>query len=322
MRTVVTKNLSKNYGRDFVLRDINLQVCEGEFLGLVGQNGVGKTTLLRLISGLIQPSSGEAFILGYPVSDAKKISNFLGVVHQDITLPDYLTVHEYLRNEATLRGLGEESVSDALSLAGLDPLINKRMINLSKGSQRKVLIVKALMHNPRVLLLDEPTVGVDPVVRRWIWNYLLRKKEMGISCLISTHYLDEVNYLCDRVLLMKTSQGESLNSGIIDLKKESIGRSICIALKRADPITMDQISIYFSQEQFNHSFNLTIIEGGLRVATQNNPLEVLPFITNYLIKNNIDFTGIWIDKNVLEETLFQYCSYEDKPIRGGAHGQP
>lgn len=222
MKTIAVKNLCKNYGKKFSLVDINLDVNEKEFVALLGENGAGKTTLLKLISGLLKPLRGEILILGNNIRNLKHLTGFLGVVSQYTGLPDLLKVKEFLRLEARLRNLNEKVIIEGLELAGLQAYANTKICDLSEGSKRKIVIIKALLHRPKILLLDEPTVGLDPFVRNEIWEHLLNIKKTGVSAIVSTNYLYEAEYLCKRIVFIM--QGKIIADTTIDEFKKQSGK--------------------------------------------------------------------------------------------------
>lgn len=207
MNTVIqVVNLHKKYDSHFSLTDINLSLNEGEFLAFVGNNGAGKTTLLRLISGLLKPTQGEVLIMDSRVQEVKSIAKWLGIVHQYSGFPDFIKVSEFFKFEKRSRGLDEKVVQEAIDFARLRPYMNTMLCKLSEGTRRKIAIIKSLLHGPKILLLDEPTVGVDPVMQEEIWEYLKSLKRNKLSAIIATNNLREVESLCDRVMFMFDGQ--------------------------------------------------------------------------------------------------------------------
>ena len=209
MRTVMVSGLSKQYGKHAVLAGLSFHLNEGESLAVVGPNGVGKTTLLNLISGALRPSSGEVLLFGHPVSSLKHLGHLIGVVHQESYLPEQLTVDEYLSTEASLRQVAPQDVRVQVERAALTEVMGQSLGQLSKGMQRRVILARAMLHAPRLLLLDEPTVGLDPLSREEIWRYLEACKEEGLTCLVSTHYMDEIQAICDKALFLSHRENQS-----------------------------------------------------------------------------------------------------------------
>ncbi len=204
---VAVESLAHRYGDRDALRGVSFEVRQGEIVALLGPNGGGKTTLFRILSTLLTPTSGTIRVAGFDVRDAPRdVRRHLGVVFQAPALDPWLSVAENLRCHGELYGLHgralrarADEVLDALSLADRRVTAVKQ---LSGGLQRRVEIAKALMPNPRVLALDEPSTGLDPNARREVWDHLTRRRaEHGTSVLLTTHAMDEAA-LCDRVAIL------------------------------------------------------------------------------------------------------------------------
>ena len=206
---LLVQNLSKRYkGGVWANSEINLTGNSGEILGIVGPNGAGKTTLVRQITTELLPTSGCVSVLGHDVvKEPNKVKSLLGVVPQEATLFDYLTVYHHLRIFAKLRGLkpresgakAEELIQDLDLMEHRDVLVRK----LSGGLRRRVLVGIASTARPPVMVLDEPTTGLDPQSRRNLWSLLQRHREEGAFVLLTTHSMEEAEALCDRVGIIK-----------------------------------------------------------------------------------------------------------------------
>lgn len=214
MEVLRLNNVRKKLGDHFAIDDVSFALREGDFLSLLGRNGAGKTTLLRLISGLMWPDQGDISILGHSPRRIKELSEYLGVVHQHSSLPDFLTVANYLKLESKMRRASPETVDRAVELAALKSFLKVRIRDLSQGTKRKVAIVKAIMHRPRILLLDEPTAGLDPVVREEVFEMLLALKRERVSAVFATNDLYEAERLCERVLFIE--QGRLIDDASIE----------------------------------------------------------------------------------------------------------
>jgi ABC-2 type transport system ATP-binding protein len=194
--------------RDFTAIDnLNLAVKYGEIFGLLGPNGSGKTTTINLISGLSKPTSGTIRILGYDVlHETKSIYAVLGTVPQETALYEELTAWTNMSLHADLYGISrskrDKSITDMLNLVELSDRSNSRVSTFSGGMKRRLALARALLHEPKLLYLDEPTLGVDVQSRRAIWNYILDLKKNGKTVLLTTNYLEEANALCDRVAII------------------------------------------------------------------------------------------------------------------------
>lgn len=205
------KDLRKTY-KDFVAVDgINFEVYRGESFGLLGPNGAGKSTTMKMISSVSQRTSGELEILGKePNIQGPEIRAHLGVVPQKDLLDRELKVWENLMVYGRYFGLSrkwlKEKIEELLEFAQLKDKRNSRAEDLSGGMQRRLAIARGLVNEPEILLLDEPTTGLDPQARHILWDRLFRLKEQGVTLVITTHYMDEAEQLCDRLIVMDKGQ--------------------------------------------------------------------------------------------------------------------
>lgn len=197
-------HLSKSYGRSRGIDDVTLNVEQGEFFGFIGPNGAGKSTTIRILLNLIFPGSGSARIFGLDVvKDSKKIRSRLGYVPSDANLYDAMKVHEFLRFGAAFYG-GNNSEDRIRELAGLLELdLERKIPELSTGNKKKVNIIQALVHQPDLLILDEPTTGLDPLIQSRLFNLLTEENKRGATVFFSSHVLSEVQSLCRRVAIVK-----------------------------------------------------------------------------------------------------------------------
>jgi ABC-2 type transport system ATP-binding protein len=199
---VQIRHLSKQYGSFTALKDVDLEIREGEIFALLGPNGAGKTTLIGIVAGLVKRTSGEVLVGGRDVTaDYQQTRRVVGLVPQEINFDPFFTVEEILKFQAGYFGqrLSEERLIELLKALGL---LDKRKANtraLSGGMKRRLLIAKALVHDPKVLFLDEPTAGVDVELRRDLWNYVRVLRSRGTTIVLTTHYLEEAEELADRV---------------------------------------------------------------------------------------------------------------------------
>ena len=204
MPALAVRELRKSYGDFEAVRGLSLEVERGEIFGLIGPNGAGKTTTIKTIIGLLKPDSGEIELLGKKMPD-KGVLAKVGYMPQELALYRNLTVEENLWFYSRLYGLSREEFEkrkeSILGFVGLEKFRNRLVGELSGGMQRRASLACALIHEPEFLILDEPTVGVDPQLRASFWSYFRELTKEGASILITTHYMDEaVN--CDRVAIM------------------------------------------------------------------------------------------------------------------------
>lgn len=206
--SISVKNISKKYKTVLALQNITFEVQEGELFGLIGPDGAGKTTLFRLLTTLLIPNEGSATVANYDiVKQVKEIRNSVGYMPGKFSLYQDLTIAENLAFFATIFGTTIEENYDLIEdiYVQIEPFKNRRAGALSGGMKQKLALCCALIHKPKVLFLDEPTTGVDPVSRKEFWEMLKRLKQKGITILVSTPYMDEA-VLCDRIALIQKGE--------------------------------------------------------------------------------------------------------------------
>jgi ABC-2 type transport system ATP-binding protein len=213
MQPIVSiKELSKIYQSGHVaLKTVNLDIADGEILALLGPNGAGKTTLISIICGIVLPSSGTVTVNGYDnVTEYRKSREIIGLVPQELTLNAFDTVMNTVRFSRGLFGRKKDDayLEQLLKDLSLFDKKNQEMRALSGGMKRRVLIAKALSHEPRILFLDEPTAGVDVELRKDMWNIVRRLRESGVTIILTTHYIEEAEEIADRIGVI--SKGELL----------------------------------------------------------------------------------------------------------------
>lgn len=195
--------------------NVSLTVEHGEFFGLLGPNGAGKTTLISMMAGLARATSGKAEVCGYDVvNDFRAARRSLGVVPQEIVYDPFFTVRETLRIQSGYFGLrrNDDWIDEILANLGLSDKADSNMRALSGGMKRRVLVAQALVHRPPVIILDEPTAGVDVDLRRMLWDFISRLNAAGHTILLTTHYLEEAEALCGRIAMLKNGRLAALDT--------------------------------------------------------------------------------------------------------------
>ena len=220
MKAIEVKNISKKYDDVQALDNISFNVAKGEIFGLIGPDGAGKTSLIHILTTLMLPTAGEAYLEGYDcVNDYKKIRHIIGYMPGKFALYQDLSVEENMKFFATVFGTTVAENYDLVKLiySQIEPFKKRRAGALSGGMKQKLALSCALIHRPKVLILDEPTTGVDAVSRKEFWQMLKALKEKGITILVSTPYMDEAE-MCDRVGLIQKGKLMSVNTpqGIVD----------------------------------------------------------------------------------------------------------
>jgi len=225
---IIVKNLVKKYGDFYALNGLSFEVNENEIFGLLGPNGAGKTTLIHILATLLKPTTGGAVVNGYDVlHNATKVRKSIGVVFQAPSSDDILTGYENLKIHALLygipRGTREKRISEVLKLVGLEGRKNDQVKKYSGGMRRRLEIARGLLHHPKVLFLDEPTLGLDPQSRESMWTYIKEiVTEEKVTIILTTHYMEEADLLCDRIGFISNGKIIALNSPT-NLKQEMGG---------------------------------------------------------------------------------------------------
>jgi ABC-2 type transport system ATP-binding protein len=235
---VDVKNLVKRFGDVAAVDDVSFEIAEGEIFGLLGPNGAGKTTTISIISCLLEPAAGDMIVDGSSVlSDPAGVKRALGVVPQEIALYPTLTALENLQFWGRMYGLSgsllDERVREVLEVAGLVDRASEHVETYSGGMKRRINIAAGIMHHPRVLVMDEPTVGIDPQSRNHILETVKELNGRGMTVLYTSHYMEEVEFLCDRVAIM--DHGKVIALGTIDDLKKLVGNENVISVTVGEP---------------------------------------------------------------------------------------
>ncbi|MDD3759857.1 MAG: ABC transporter ATP-binding protein [Acidithiobacillus sp.] len=232
------RSLRKTYGTGFLaLAGIDLDVAPGEFFGLLGPNGAGKSTLINILSGVVHRSSGVAEVFGYDVERQYRQSRqLLGVVPQELAYDPFFTVREFLRWQSGYFGLrrNDDWIDELMAELDLTDKADTNLRALSGGMKRRVLIAQALVHQPPVVVLDEPTAGVDVELRQSLWRFVRRYNSLGHTVILTTHYLEEAEELCERIAILQHGQIIALDRKERLLAKNRRKRTLTLEFDR-DP---------------------------------------------------------------------------------------
>ena len=225
LAAISVNGVHKHYRTVHALKGLDLRIERGEFFGLLGPNGAGKSTLINIVAGLVRPSSGEVAVLGHNVvSDYRQARAHVGVVPQELVFDPFFNVRELLLIQAGYFGLGKENevwIDELLEALQLVPQADTNMRALSGGMKRRVLIAQALVHKPEVVVLDEPTAGVDVELRQLLWVFIKRLHREGHTIVLTTHYLEEAQNLCDRIAIINHGELVALDDKDALLRKVS-----------------------------------------------------------------------------------------------------
>lgn len=237
--TIKVEHLKKSYGNELVVNDINISVNKGEVFGLLGANGAGKTTTIECILGIRKPDSGRVEILGMsPIKDRKQLFENVGVQFQESSYQDKILVAELCEETQCLY----KSVTDykvLLKQFGLFDKLKSSISELSGGQKQKLFIVLALIPNPQVVFLDELTTGLDTKARREVWRHLSELKEKGVTIFLTSHFMDEVEALCDKISILK--KGKVVFSGTIEE-----------AISSSPYEDFEEVYLWYAEEEINN----------------------------------------------------------------------
>lgn len=230
MNAIEIKNLTKVYGKNRGIQDINISVKQGEIYGFIGPNGAGKSTTIKTLLNFIYPTSGEALIFGMDsVKESEKIKEYIGYVPSEVRYYDDVKVKDIIKYAQSFYPKSNKEYVDRICNE-LELDMNKKMGELSLGNKKKVAIAQCLINNPKLLILDEPTNGLDPLMQKKLFNILIEEKEKGNTVFLSSHNLVEVQNLCDRVCVIK--EGKIVD--IIEIEKSKTELKLKVTLSSSD----------------------------------------------------------------------------------------
>lgn len=309
MKNVIkVKNLIKEYKEIKAVDNLSFEVHEGEILGLLGPNGSGKTTTINCLLSLLNYSSGSIKIFGKEMKpDSYDIKSKIGVVFQEVAVFDELTVYEnidyfcglYINNKETRK----KYIEDAINLVGLENFKNFYPKKLSGGLLRRLNIACGIAHKPKLIFLDEPTVAVDPQSRNNILDGIKKLRDNGATIVYTTHYMEEVEILCDRVIIL--DKGKILATGTTDELKElaKIEEKISIEINDLDINYIDKIKELKNVDDVKYSSNILLVT---YKKGKNNLVEIM----EYLKKNNIKYNKIYSERPTLNDVFLELTGKE------------
>jgi ABC-2 type transport system ATP-binding protein len=297
------------------LDDISFEVKKGEIFGLLGANGAGKSTLIRILTTLLSATSGHATVGPYDIAkDPEKIREIIGVCPQNYTSDLELTAYENLEFYGRLENVPEEILPDRirelLHLAGLTDRTNQKVQTFSGGMKRKLEIVRAFIHKPLILFLDEPTIGLDPDARREVWNQIMQLNSEHTTIILTTHYMDEAEKLCDRITFVVNGRLLALDTMENLRKMIPAGDQIEIGVEHMDPLAEEDIRMLTSVNA------ISVVEHGVTI-TASNGSQVLPGILAIFERHAVPILSISIRSSSLED-IFLYLT--GKNLENGCNG--
>ena len=292
------KKLNKIYRKNIhALKDLNLEVKEGEILGLLGPNGAGKSTFINILAGVTDKTSGEVIVWGFDLDkNPRQVRVSLGIVPQEINVDPFFTPKKLLDLQAGLFGVKKKDrITDTiLKLVSLEKQANSYSRSLSGGMKRRLMVAKAMVHQPPIVILDEPTAGVDVELRKKLWDNVKSLNEKGVTIILTTHYLEEAEKMCDRIGIL--SQGELV---ALDTTKNLLDK---IQTKIVNFITDKKANI-----DENQLVSLKVISnenGKLSISYEKSKINIDQII-KYLSTQNIKIFDISTDDGDLEDVFLR-----------------
>ncbi|MBZ5569521.1 MAG: ABC transporter ATP-binding protein [Acidobacteriia bacterium] len=295
------KTLRKTYGKVVALDGVSLRANEGEAVGQLGPNGAGKTTTVSIIAGLLRPDSGEVLIAGSPLrGDTDPIKRKIGLVPQDMALFDELSALDNLSLFAALyridRATAKRAIADALDLVGLATRGRDKVETFSGGMKRRLNLAGALLHDPQILLLDEPTVGVDPQSRNAIFDNLETLKQRGKTLIYTTHYMEEAERLCDRIVIIDHGKVIADDTLVGLHRMLPVTNVLAIELETPDGLRLEQPRTLPDVQ------SAEIREGVLRIGVRNLATDT-PGILKWLAEHGHPYQHLGSERPNLESVF-------------------
>ena len=304
MSAIKVENLTKKFDGLIAVDNISFQVKEVELFGLLGPNGAGKTTTINMLSTLLKPTSGRGEVAGFDIISKKdKVRRSIGIVFQEPALDSKLTGRENLEFHAMMYGMGKterrKRIDEVLEIVELKDRARVLVENYSGGMKRRLEIARGLIHRPKVLFLDEPTLGLDAQTRRNIWDYIKKlNRESKVTIILTTHYMEEADYLCDRVAII--DHGKIVVLDTPNKLKDMLGGDV-ISLKidkETEKFTeyLKDFKWIKSMKNHNGNLNLSVEKGEKRI----------PELIRIAEKTGIDVDSVSLHKPSLEDVFLHF----------------
>ncbi|MCZ8016978.1 MAG: ABC transporter ATP-binding protein [Limnobacter sp.] len=290
-------SVSKYFGEFRSLNEVSLTIEEGEFFALLGPNGAGKTTLINIIAGLSRASSGTAKVMGFDVvNQFRDARRSIGIVPQELVFDPFFSVRETLRFQSGYFGLkkNDDWIDELLTSLSLMDKADSNMRTLSGGMKRRVMVAQALVHKPPVIVLDEPTAGVDVELRQTLWKFVKGLNEKGHTILLTTHYLEEAETLCNRIAMLKNGKVLTVDTTPNLLKKHA-SQTLNLQLNGVLPVSLQ-----------SRALKANPLDGRYTLAL-NGPAEIEQILAQCRLEH-LDVLECSIEKPDLEEVFVQLMS--------------
>ena len=296
---IKTEGLTKKYGKITAVEGLNLKVEEGEIFGLLGPNGAGKTTLISMLCTILKPTSGRAWVNGFDiVKESGKVRKSIGIVFQQPSVDDLLTGRENLAMHNLLfgvpRSIRKQRIDEVLSIVNLEKRADDLVNTYSGGMRRRLELARGIMHHPKILFLDEPTLGLDPQTREHIWEYIVNLAEKErMTVMLTTHYMEEAEQLCDRVAIIDYGKIVALDSPDT-LKNKIAGDVVKIKQKIRDIETIKGLDYVKSVQEKDGLLYLSIKNASSHLQdllTRTGPIDFVEVRSGTLNDVFLHYTG-------------------------------
>ena len=295
---IVVKDLKKSYGDFLAVNEISFEVLSGEIFALLGANGAGKTTTLEILEGHRNRTSGDVTVLGYdPGKKEQNMSMRVGIVLQETGIEPYLKVEEVLKQFSGFYN-NPRNITEVIEATGLKDQIKTPVRKLSGGQRRRVDVALGLIGDPDLIFLDEPTTGFDPSARRDAWSMISNLKSLGKTVILTTHYMDEAEYLSDRIALMVHGKIERMGTTRELINSES-NTTIEFSLSDTNKLLPEAIT------------RIAEINGNLVSIITNSPTGILGELTHWAIENSLELNDLAVRRSSLEDLFLKVVGSED-----------
>jgi len=310
MHAIKVDSLSKEFKKFKAIDNISFQIEEGEIFGFLGPNGAGKSTTMMILTTLLKPTSGHATVQGFDVvTQGKKVRESIGFVQQEIGVDEYLTGRENLVFQSRINRIPKDQIKsridEVISLVELEEKQNEAAITYSGGMRKRLDIACGLIHRPRVLFLDEPTVGLDIQTRRKIWEYIRKiHKEFEMTLFVSTHYMEEADKLCDRVGIIDYGKIQVIDTP--ETMKNAMGNDM-ISFSPINGIAK-QDELINRIEQIEFVNQVTRKQGEITIKSSQCS-EVIPKIFQTTSEMNVEIDSLSLNKPTLDDVFISYTGH-------------
>jgi ABC-2 type transport system ATP-binding protein len=303
MVAIKTSKLTKRFDKILAVDDLSLEIPEGELFGFLGPNGAGKTTTISMLCTILKPTSGRGWVWGYDIiKDQTRVRKSIGIVFQDPSLDENLTGRENLVFHGRLykvpKNVMNSRMEELLELMELSERVDDLVKTYSGGMRRRLEIVRGLLHHPKVLFLDEPTLGLDPQTRIHIWKYIEKlNKHEGVTMLLTTHYMHEADYLCNNIAII--DEGRIVASGTPSELKSSLGGDVIT-------LSTDQQSKSLKRDllKLKNVSSVDFVKDTIRLSTLKGD-TVIPQAMNVLRTHGLETKSVSLHKPTLEDVYIK-----------------